>query len=61
MKEAEKEYRKNKNIKEKQTNEKTVKTKKIEDIEPFWMDKKIEKQEISKEEQEEFDNLIKNF
>ena len=61
MQEAEKEYKKNKKLKEKQVVTKTTKKEEKEETLPFWMDQNIEKQEITKEEQEEFDNLLKNF
>lgn len=55
---AEKEHKKIKKMMEKPNTSKTVKEK--EEL-PSWFEKNIEKQEISKEEQEEFDNLINNF
>ena len=58
---AEKEHKKNKKMMEKVTSSKVVNKKEKEDDLPPWFEKNIEKQEISKEEQEEFDNLIKNF
>ena len=59
---AEKEHKKIKKMMEKPTTSKTTgKDKEKEEQVPYWFEKNIEKQEISKEEQEEFDNLIKNF
>ena len=60
---AEKEYKKSKKLQEKQNTNSQKTTKNITKVEndPFWMDQTIEKQEISKEEQEELDNLLKNF
>ena len=58
----EKEHKKIKKMMEKPTTSKTTgKDKEKEEQVPYWFEKNIEKQEISKEEQEEFDNLIKNF
>ena len=59
---AEKEHKKNKKLMEKTATGKTnSKNKETDGPLPPWFEKNIEKQEISKEEQEEFDNLIKNF
>ena len=59
---AEKEHRKTKKMMGKETVSKTnSKQKEIEEQLPPWFEKNIERQEISKEEQEEFDNLLKNF
>ena len=59
---AEKEHKKIKKMMEKPSdNKQTSKTKEKEEQLPSWFEKNIEKQEMSKEEQEEFDNLLKNF
>ena len=58
---AEKEHKKLKKMQEKPSTSKVSnKTKEIEEL-PSWFEKNIEKQQMSKEEQEEFDNLLKNF
>ncbi len=58
---AEKEHKKlvsnNKTINKKDTKD----TKETKDNLPLWFDKNIEKQDISKEEQEELDKLLKDF
>jgi replication initiation and membrane attachment protein len=59
---AEKEHKKLKKMTEKtSTNKTSSKTKETITGTPSWFGKNIEKQEISKEEQEYFDNLINNF
>ncbi len=52
---AQKEHKKYKKVKD------AKKTNKVEVSTPDWFDKKIEKKEISREEQEEMDNLLKEF
>ena len=62
MEVAEKEHKKIKKMMEKSTTSKTSsKSKEKEEQLPSWFEKNIEKQEMSKEEQEELDNLLKNF
>ena len=39
----------------------TTKTKKMDNTEPVWFNQDISKEEISKEEQEELENLLKDF
>ena len=59
---AEKEHKKIKKMMEKTTASKTSgKTKEKEEQLPSWFEKNIEKQEMSKEEQEELDKLLENF
>lgn len=59
---AEKEHKKIKKMMEKTTTSKTSGKQKEKDEQlPSWFEKSIEKQEMSKEEQEELDNLLKNF
>jgi len=59
---AEKEHKKIKKMMEKTTTSKTSgKTKEKEEQLPSWFEKNIEKQEMSKEEQEELDKLLENF
>ena len=59
---AEKEHKKIKKMMEKPTDNKTGgKTKEKEEQLPSWFEKNIEKQEMSKEEQEELDKLLENF
>ncbi len=60
---AEKEHKKNKKMMEKTTTstKSNSKDKEKEENLPSWFEKNIEKQEISKEEQEEFDKLLRNF
>lgn len=61
MKVAEKEHKKIKKLMEKDKNGKTyAKTKNVKEEVPSWFEKNIDKKEISKEEQEELDNLLKN-
>lgn len=61
MKVAEKEHKKIKKLMEKDNNGKTyIKTKNVKEEVPSWFEKNIDKKEISKEEQEELDNLLKN-
>ena len=61
MKVAEKEHRKIKKLMEKDNNGKTyTKAKNVKEEVPSWFEKNIDKKEISKEEQEELDNLLKN-
>lgn len=61
MKVAEKEHRKIKKLMEKDNNGKTyTKAKSVKEEVPSWFEKNIDKKEISKEEQEELDNLLKN-
>ena len=61
MKVAEKEHKKIKKLMEKDNNGKTyTKTKNVKEEVPSWFEKNIDKKEISKEEQEELDNLLKN-
>ena len=57
---AEKEHKKLKKMVEKPTTSKNTNKEKEEQL-PYWFEKNIEKQKMSDEEQEEFDNLIKNF
>ncbi len=60
---AEKEHKKIKKLMESKTKNPTAYQKsqtKNEEL-PIWFEKNIEKQEISKEEQEELDNLLKEF
>ncbi len=59
MRTAEKEHKKIKKITEKKNAPKTVKTK--EEALPSWFDKEIDSKEMTKEEQEELDNLLKEF
>ena len=59
MKVAEKEHKKIKKLMEKDNNGKTY-TKNVKEEVPSWFEKNIDKKEISKEEQEELDNLLKN-
>ena len=60
MEVAEKEHKKIKKLMEK--NKSSVSNNKNEKEElPSWFEKNIEKQEISPEEQEELDNLLKDF
>ena len=61
MKAAEKEHKKIKKLTEKKnTSTKTTFKPKEENV-PSWFDKELDKKEISKEEQEELDNLLKEF
>lgn len=61
MKIAEKEHKKIKKLMEKDNNGKTyTKAKSVKEEVPSWFEKNIDKKEISKEEQEELDNLLKN-
>ena len=61
MKVAEKEHKKIKKLMEKDNNCKTyTKAKSVKEEVPSWFEKNIDKKEISKEEQEELDNLLKN-
>lgn len=61
MKVAEKEHKKIKKLMEKDNNGKTyTKAKSVKEEVPSWFEKNIDKKEISKEEQEELDNLLKN-
>lgn len=61
MRVAEKEHKKIKKLTEKKTIIKEYKSKeKSEDL-PSWFDKELDKEEISKEEQDELDNLLKEF
>ena len=60
---AEKEHKKIKKLMESKTKNPTAYQKsqtKNEEL-PIWFEKNIEKKEISKEEQEEIDNLLKEF
>ena len=59
MRIAEKEHKKIKKLTEKKAS-KDIKTKK-EEVLPSWFDKEIATKEISKEEQEELDNMLKEF
>ncbi len=59
MRVAEKEHKKIKKLTEKKAS-KEIKTKK-EEVLPSWFDKEIATKEISKEEQEELDNMLKEF
>lgn len=59
MRVAEKEHKKIKKLTEKKTS-KDIKTKK-EEVLPSWFDKEIATKEISKEEKEELDNMLKEF
>ena len=59
---AEKEHKRIKRLMTKDTSSKTTNKNNVtEEQLPIWFGKNIEKQEISKEEQEEFDDLLKNF
>lgn len=60
MRVAEKEHKKIKKLTEKKTdvNKKTIKK---EESVPSWFDKELDSKEMSKEEQEELDNLLKEF
>lgn len=61
MKVAEKEHRKIKKLMEKDNSGKTyTKAKNVKEEVPSWFEKNIDKKEISKEEQEELDNFLKN-
>ena len=60
MKIAEKEHKKIKKLMSKPTEEKVRKTSKEEPV-PEWFNKEINSSEISKEEQQELDNLLKEF
>lgn len=61
MKVAEKEHRRTKkNLERNKDNIKTTKKSKEEEL-PSWFEKNIEKQEISSEEKEELDNILKDF
>lgn len=57
---AEKEHKKIKKLMEKPNKVENKTTSKKEEL-PSWFEKNIEKQDISKEEQEELDNLLKEF
>lgn len=57
---AEKEHKKIKKIMDKTSNTKSSNNKEKEEL-PAWFEQKIEKKEISKEEQEELDNLLRDF
>lgn len=57
---AEKEHKKIKKMMEKSTSKNQQVKEKKEEL-PAWFEKNIEKQEISQEEQEELDNLLKDF
>ena len=57
---AEKEHKKIKKLMEKTDTKSFNKKDKKEEL-PLWFEKNIDKQEISPEEQEEFDNLLKTF
>ena len=59
MRTAEKEHKKIKKLTEKKNAPRTVKTK--EETLPSWFDKEIDSKEMTKEEQEELDNLLKEF
>lgn len=59
MRVAEKEHKKIKKLTEKKTS-KDIRTKK-EEVLPSWFDKEIATKEISKEEKEELDNMLKEF
>ena len=59
MRVAEKEHKKIKKLTEKKAS-KDIKAKK-EEVLPSWFDKEIATKEISKEEQEELDNMLKEF
>ena len=60
MRVAEKEHKKIKKLTEKKTDI-AKRTMKKEESLPSWFDKKLESKEMSKEEQEELDNLLKEF
>ena len=62
MRVAEKEHKKIKKLMEKSTTVKTKKenTKQKEEL-PDWFEKELEKKEITKEEQDELDRLLKDF
>lgn len=59
MKTAEKEHKKIKKLIEKKSIQKEYKQK--EESVPSWFDKELDKEELSREEQEELDNLLKEF
>lgn len=61
MRIAEKEHKKIKKMMEKTTSKTQVKTAKVKEELPSWFEKEIDKKEITKEEQEELDNLLKDF
>lgn len=61
MKIAEKEHKKIKKMMEKTTSKTQSKTTKVKEELPSWFEKDIDKKEITKEEQEELDNLLKDF
>ena len=58
---AEKEHKKLKKLLEKNSSAKGVSKDKTKENLPLWFDEEIGKQEISKEEQEELDRLLKDF
>ena len=60
MRVAEKEHKKIKKLTEKKTNVDKKVIKKEESVPP-WFDKELDSKEMSKEEQEELDNLLKEF
>ena len=60
MRVAEKEHKKIKKLTERKNTQNDSKLKKEEPL-PSWFDKKIESKEMTKEEQEELDNLLKEF
>lgn len=60
MRVAEKEHKKIKRLTEKKTVVKDTKKLK-EEVVPSWFDKELETKEMTKEEQEELDNLLKEF
>ena len=61
MKVAEKEHKKIKKMMEKGKNNVSSRKTNVKEELPSWFEKEMEKKEISKEEQEELDNLLKNF
>ncbi|MDD6879464.1 MAG: DnaD domain protein [bacterium] len=61
MRTAEKEHKKIKKLTEKKNNTKSNNKKIKEESVPSWFDKDLETEELSKEEQEELDNLLKEF
>lgn len=61
MRVAEKEHKKIKKMLEKNTTKVLPRKESVKEELPSWFEKNIDKQEISKEEQEELDNLLKDF
>lgn len=61
MRVAEKEHKKIKRMLEKNTSKNDIRREAKKEELPAWFEKEIEKKEMSKEEEEELDNLLKNF